>query len=79
MIATEASEAEYIYIKNPYEKVELNRVVKEWEWVCLQVGISSFTRKESGYKCKERICYGQTFFSKWNSLSPYIDTSKRVL
>lgn len=23
-----------IYIKNPYEKVELNRVVKEWEWVC---------------------------------------------
>lgn len=34
VIATEASEAEYIYIKNPYEKVELNRVVKEWEWVC---------------------------------------------
>ena len=34
MIATEASDAEYIYIKNPYEKVELNRVVKEWEWVC---------------------------------------------
>lgn len=34
VIATEASEAEYIYIKNPYEKVKLNRVVKEWEWVC---------------------------------------------
>lgn len=34
VIATEASEAEYIYIKNPYEKVELNRVVKAWEWVC---------------------------------------------
>ena len=34
VIATEASEAEYIYVKNPYEKVELNRVVKEWEWVC---------------------------------------------
>ena len=45
----------------------------------LQVGISIVTRKESGYKCKSRICYGQTFFSKWNSLSPYIDTSKRVL
>lgn len=34
VIATEASDTEYIYIKNPYENVELNRVVKEWEWVC---------------------------------------------
>lgn len=34
VIATEASDTEYVYIKNPYEKVELNRVVKEWEWVC---------------------------------------------
>ena len=34
VIATEASDTEYIYIKNPYEEVELNRVVKEWEWVC---------------------------------------------
>lgn len=25
---------------------------------CLQVGISIVTRKESGYKCKSRICYG---------------------
>lgn len=34
VIATEASDTEYIYIKNPYENVELNRVVREWEWVC---------------------------------------------
>lgn len=34
VIATEASDTEYIYIKNPYENVKLNRVVKEWEWVC---------------------------------------------
>ena len=26
-----------------------------------------------------RICYGQTFFSKWNPLSPYFDTGKWVL
>ena len=37
------------------------------------MGISGFTRKESGYKCKNRSCYGQTFFSKWNPLSPYFD------
>ena len=46
---------------------------------CLQVGISIVTRKESGYKCKSRICYGQTFFSKWNPLSPHFDTGKWVL
>lgn len=34
VIATEASDTEYIYIKNPYENVKLNRVVREWEWVC---------------------------------------------
>lgn len=34
VIATESSDTEYIYIKNPYENVKLNRVVKEWEWVC---------------------------------------------
>ena len=42
-------------------------------------GISIVTRKESGYKCKSRICYGQTFFSKWNPLSPHFDTGKWVL
>ena len=26
-----------------------------------------------------RICYGQTFFSKWNPLSPHFDTGKWVL
>ena len=28
---------------------------------------------------KSRICYGQTFFSKWNPLSPHFDTGKWVL
>lgn len=54
--------------------------IRTWiETGCLQVGISIVTRKESGYKCKSRICYGQTFFSKWNPLSPHFDTGKWVL
>ena len=76
VIATEASEAEYIYIKNPYEKVELNRVVKEWEWVCLQVGISSLTRKESVMDkpsfrngiLYHRILIPASGFYEWNRL-----------
>ena len=33
--------------------------IRTWiETGCLQVGISIVTRKESGYKCKSRICYG---------------------
>ncbi len=42
------------------------------------MGLSIVTRKESSYKCKNRICYGQTFFSKWNSLPPYIDMTRKV-
>ena len=76
VIATEAIEAEYIYIKNPYEKVELNRVVKEWEWVCLKVGISSFTRKESVMDkpsfrngiLYHRILIPASGFYEWNRL-----------
>ena len=51
---------------------ELKLDVCKWGYPVSQV-------KKSDYKCKSRICYGQTFFSKWNSLSPYIDTSKWVL
>ena len=54
-------------------------IIEKSEHGCLQVGISIVTRKESGYKCKSRICYGQTFFSKWNPLSPHFDTGKWVL
>jgi hypothetical protein len=32
------------------------------------VGISVVTGKESGHKCKNGICYGQTFFPEWNRL-----------
>ena len=38
-------------------------IEKSRTWIeigCLQVGISIVARKESGYKCKSRICYGQT-------------------
>lgn len=34
IIATEGTEIEYIYIKDPLNTLSLDKVVKEWEWCC---------------------------------------------
>lgn len=41
IIATEGSEIEYAYIKNPLETLELSKVVKEWEWCCDSYSVES--------------------------------------
>ncbi|MDD6881029.1 MAG: ATP-binding protein [Firmicutes bacterium] len=41
IIATEGSEIEYAYIKNPLETLELSKVVKEWEWCCDRYSVES--------------------------------------